>query len=271
MDYFAVFGFPISHSLSPVIHQAFAKQFEILLRYERLETPAGELNKALLHFRQQGGKGANITLPLKREAYTLCEYHFTNAAQTGVVNTLGWDENGILWGDNTDGEGLIRDLVDNEGIILEGKTLLLLGAGGAAQGILPSLATRCAQIVIVNRTLEKALALSQFFSNITPITYQGLNKEILPPFDIVINATASSLDQQLPPIAEYWIKSTLAIDLAYHLHHETSFEIWAKAHGAKRTYNGIGMLVEQAALAFERWHQRKPLTQEIIQSLRTRL
>lgn len=268
MDYFAIFGSPIAHSLSPQIHEIFAKQLGMTLRYERIETHLGQLSTALAHFHQHGGKGANITLPLKKEAFALCDYHFKRAQQAEAVNTLMWDKKGLLWGDNTDGEGLVSDLIINKKIALKDKNLLILGAGGATQGILPSLAPLCANIVIVNRTLEKAATLSRPFNRVTPFTYETLNT-LTEPFDIVINATSSSLHQTVPPLTENWIKSTIAVDLTYYLHEETYFMTWAKAHGAKETYDGLGMLVEQAALAFERWYDEKPNTLDVIQTLAT--
>lgn len=264
MDYLALFGSPLSHSLSPQIHQAFAKQLEISLRYECHETAPGQLLAALYNFRKKGGIGANVTLPLKMEAFTLCDAHFAGAINAKAVNTLSWDEKGLLWGDNTDGEGLIQDLTVNKRISFENKKVLLLGAGGAAQGILSSLAPLCSHIAVVNRTIDRATALSDLYPQVQAYTYETLN-HVTQPFDIVMNATSSSLQQTIPPLSPHWIKSTISVDLAYHLHQDTSFMAWSKSHGAKAAYDGLGMLIEQAALAFKRWYQVKPHTSPLLQ------
>ncbi len=268
MSRFAVFGSPIAHSLSPQIHQDFAKQTDIVLTFERILTGAGELKAALNQFTQNAGKGACVTLPLKMEAYALCD-HVTDAARNaGAVNTLYWDQ-GLLWGDNTDGEGFIRDLTHNLGFDLKGKRILILGAGGAARGILkPILAQEVQAIVIVNRTLEKAQSLCT--SNVSAYSYITFDNANQAPFDLVINATSMSLQDALPQIAPKWIKGTIAMDLAYRQNQDTVFQQWATTHGAIQTVDGIGMLVEQAALGFNRWHHILPATQAIIQKLRQR-
>lgn len=267
MKHFAVFGSPVMHSLSPIIHQAFAEQVGVTLRYERILTPQGSLKEALQQFRAQNGYGANITVPLKEEAFALCKRHSSRALKAKAVNTLYW-ENDLLVGDNTDGEGLLRFLTTNLHLTLENKRILILGAGGTVRGILGPLLERQPQaIVIVNRTLDKASALADPRS-LKAYTYQGLQETKEAPFDIVINATSSSLQEMLTPLDSQWIENTIAIDVAYHQAHETPFQRWAKSHGAKAAHDGIGMLVGQAALAFKCWYGIAPETESVIKMLR---
>lgn len=269
MTYFALLGYPLTHSLSPLVHQAFAKSVGISLRYEKIETPLGQLKQALHDFRAKGGIGANITAPLKQEAFGLCDYLTQNALLAKAVNTLYW-ENEKLKGDNTDGEGLIRDLTINLALNLSNKRILILGAGGAVRGILFPLLSRSIQsLVIVNRTLLKAQSLAQQDPRLKAYTYEGLDQSQEHPFDIIINATSLSLEGMLPPLNTSWIKNAMVLDLAYDQQAKL-FMQWAKSHGASATYDGLGMLVEQAALAFERWHHILPITAPVIHSLRQR-
>lgn len=267
MNRFAVMGSPISHSLSPRIHQIFASQLGISLTYEAIEVPLGHLNEGVAQFRRQGGAGANITVPLKEEAYALCAHHTERAKEARAVNTLYWKDE-QLCGDNTDGAGLVRDLTFNLGLDLAGKRILILGAGGAVRGILsPLLAENPQSIFVVNRTLEKAKTLADRFS-IQATDYQTLNEGKESPFFLIINATSSSLQAQLPPLSPRWIKNAVVIDLAYRQHQPTIFMQWAESEGALSVHDGIGMLVEQAALSFQRWHNMSPATQQVIEMLR---
>ncbi len=268
MSRFAVFGSPIAHSLSPEIHQHFARQANIALSFERILTGPGELKAALQQFRNNGGKGACVTVPLKIEAFVLCDQHTIAASTAGAVNTLFWKDS-LLYGDNTDGDGLVRDITQNLGLVLKGKRILILGAGGATRGILkPLLDQEALAIVIVNRTLEKAQILSSF--KVAAYSYDTFDLANEMPFDLVINATSMSLQDLVPQIAPKWIKGTFAIDLAYRQNQDTVFQQWATKHGAAQAVDGIGMLVEQAALGFNRWHDILPATQAIIQQLRQR-
>lgn len=267
MSLFAVFGSPIAHSLSPIIHQAFGNELGISLQYERINAPLGTLAESLEQFRMRGGVGANITVPLKLEAYTLCSEHTDNAKKAMAVNTLYWSHN-TLCGDNTDGEGLVRDLTLNIKLNLEGKRLLILGAGGATRGILaPLLAQSVETISIANRTLENARILSHQDPRITAYNYELLNNSKESPFDLIINSTSASLEDKLLPLALKWVKGAVVMDLVYKKQ-ETVFMQWAKSHGALATHDGIGMLVEQAALSFKRWHQVLPSTGPVIQMLK---
>jgi len=268
MPRFAIFGFPLTHSLSPELHHLFAEMCNISLVYDKIETQPGQLNKALKQFRAHGGCGANITAPLKQEAFTLCDQVTQAAMNVKTVNTFFW-QGEQLWGDNTDGEGFIRDLTLNLKCDLNNKRILILGAGGAARGILGSLLSypvKC--ITILNRTLSKAERLISLDKRITILNDEKICHEMAA-FDLVINSTSASLTNALPALAPQYVKDALVIDLVYRLHEETSFMKWAKKHGAKAVYDGLGMFVEQGALSFARWHQVCPDTKLIIQKLRS--
>lgn len=268
MKYFAVFGDPISHSLSPQIHEAFALQFAISLRYERIRVPSGDLKANIQAFRQQGGKGANITLPLKQEAFTLCEQLSNRALEAQAVNTIGWNENGELWGDNTDGEGFICDVVNNHQLSLNDKRILLLGAGGAARGILAPILAQSSMLVVVNRDLSRAEHLVAHYPQVKVMTYDQLAQAAQAPFDYIINATSASLSESLPPIPPHVIQNACCIDLAYRAQGLTPFLQWAKDLQASYIMDGLGMLVEQAAIGFALWHGHKPSTAPVLQQLR---
>ncbi|MBN9289443.1 MAG: shikimate dehydrogenase [Gammaproteobacteria bacterium 39-13] len=268
MKRFALFGTPVAHSLSPFIHQSFANSLGISLVYERILTPKGQLKEMLQQFREQGGIGANITVPLKQEAFQLCAQLTQAAKEAMAVNTLYW-EGETLCGDNTDGEGFVRDLTQNLGCRLQDKRILILGAGGAASGILkPLLACRPSAMVIVNRTWQKALALAKRDPLIKSYDYESLQSTHEAPFDFVFNATSCSLQDIMMPLAPKWIEGVTAIDLAYQKHQKTIFQQWAMLHGASQSYDGIGMLVEQAALAFKRWHGVEPITRPVMERIR---
>ncbi|MBI2792682.1 MAG: shikimate dehydrogenase [Gammaproteobacteria bacterium] len=268
MNRFAVFGSPIAHSLSPIIHQAFGKQCGISLSYEKILTPSGQLKAELKQFRANGGMGANITVPLKQEAYALCDNLIARAIEAKAVNTLYWQDD-KLWGDNTDGEGLKRDLIQNLSLRLQDKRILILGAGGATLGILgPLLEEHPQAIVIVNRTLKKAKALCDRSFLISAHSYESLNTSNLAPFDIIINATSCSVHNMLPPLAARWIQGAFVMDLAYMKNQKTPFQQWATVNGATQSHDGLGMLVEQAAIGFALWHHKTPDTQDVLRKLR---
>lgn len=267
MSRFAVLGSPIAHSLSPEIHQAFAKEANIDISFEKILTPRGELKETLAQFRAQGGMGACVTLPLKIEAFELCQ-QLTDAARTAkAVNTLYW-QNEQLCGDNTDGEGLLGYLQQGLDYDLAGKRILILGAGGATRGIIdPLIKAQVMNIVIVNRTLEKAKALCthELMSAYDYPTFHDAQEK---PFFLVINATSCSLQNELPPIDARWINKAHAVDLAYRRHQLTIFQQWATKQGAIDCHDGIGMLVWQAALGFKRWHHFLPEVAPVISQLR---
>lgn len=267
-DRYAVVGNPISHSKSPLIHAAFARQTGQDLCYEALLAPLDGFAQCVAEFRRAGGKGLNVTVPFKVEAWQLATRLSERARLAQAVNTLQFAEGGEIYGDNTDGAGLVRDIVHNLGFPLEGKTILLMGAGGAARGVLlPMLEMRPASVFIVNRTAAKAGELqAQFaaFGTLTAGSYEALQGKS---FDVVINATSSGLDDQLPPLPPgVFADGALAYDMMYGK--ETPFLVFAREQGAQTVADGLGMLVEQAAEAFLLWRGMRPDTLSVREMLR---
>jgi len=267
--YFCVVGNPIGHSKSPVIHRAFAAQFAIDLIYEQVEVHAGDLAAALAEFRAVGGHGMNVTVPLKEEAWHLAGHRTSRAAAAEAANTLWFDDDGTLSADNTDGVGLLRDLSTNHGVAVAGRHVLLLGAGGAARGVLPALLEAGPSLITVsNRTLAKAEMLAALARPGLPIEILPWGAPLRAPADIVINATALSLHGEVPPLAPAVIGAeTVCYDMMYGAA-ATPFVAMAKARGALVALDGLGMLVEQAAEAFVRWHGLSPATRPVIEALR---
>jgi len=272
MDRYCVFGNPIAHSKSPEIHAAFAAQTGQDLAYERRLAPLDGFADAVQAFIAEGGKGANVTVPFKLEAVKLAQALTVRARAAGAVNTLVFTEDGII-GDNTDGAGLVADIVQNAGVAITGKRVLLLGAGGAARGVvLPILEHRPAQLVIANRTVATAEALVEQFAALGGagvVTACGY-ADIAGAYDIVVNATAASLSAQLPPIApSVFAPGALALDMMYGSS-PTVFLQFAGRHGAQLR-DGLGMLVEQAAEAFGLWRGVHPQTADVLNTLRAQL
>ncbi|TVP58035.1 MAG: shikimate dehydrogenase [Halomonadaceae bacterium] len=267
-DRYAVVGNPISHSKSPLIHQAFARQTGEQLTYERLEGPLEGFADWVTAFFDQGGAGLNVTVPFKQQAWELAQVHSERAATAAAVNTLYRDQNGRLVGDNTDGAGLVRDLTHNHGVSLAGARILLLGAGGAVRGVLtPLLAQAPASLTIANRTPAKAEALCSEFAGKVPLHHRSF-AELVGPFDLIINGTSASLQGDLPPLPEGLLApGASAYDMMYS-QNITPFNQWAKAQGAAKTLDGLGMLVEQAAESFRLWRGRLPDTAPVIARLR---
>jgi shikimate dehydrogenase len=261
-DRYAVFGHPIAHSKSPLIHAAFARQTGQDMRYDAILAPLDGFAASVAAFIAGGGRGANVTVPFKEEAFRLANRLSPRAQGAGAVNTLIFD-NGIL-GDNTDGAGLVADLTRNLNRPLTGKRILLLGAGGAARGVIePLLEQQPATLVIANRTVSRAQQLAELFGH--GIRACGFD-EATTPFDLVINATAASLAGELPPLSpQLFTANTLAYDMMYG--RDTPFLTFARAHGAA-TADGLGMLVEQAAEAFYAWRGVRPDTAPVIAGLR---
>ncbi len=265
-SHYAVFGNPVAHSRSPLIHAEFARQTGQDLDYRAILAPLDGFAAAIDRFREAGGAGANVTVPFKEEAFLLATRLTPRAEQAGAVNTLKFDNDGIL-GDNTDGAGLVRDLTLNLRQPLAGKSLLLMGAGGAARGVIgPLLAEQPGRLVLANRTVEKALQLAELFGGrISGAPYAALAGQR---FDVVINATAASLKGELPPLPEDLLHpGALAYDMMYGS--ETPFMAWARQHGAERVADGLGMLVEQAAESFFLWRGIRPDTAPVIASLKS--
>lgn len=268
--YYCVVGSPIAHSKSPDIHLAFGKQFGIALRYQRVDVPANCFANAVTEFVLEGGRGMSITVPLKEEAHVALAKLKPRAALTGAVNMMTVNSDGVTIGDNVDGIGLVRDLTRNHGLSLIGKRILLLGAGGAARGVIPSLLEENpGELNIVNRTLTKAEDLVSRFSSLGSL--EAFDYESLPngPYDIVINATSLSLSGELPPLGATTIGSlTSCYDMMYTIDGRTRFLEWCRDHGAVACYDGLGMLVEQAAKSFSIWHGVEPDTTSVIATLR---
>lgn len=270
-DLYCVFGNPVAHSKSPVIHAAFAELTGQALRYEARLAPVEDFAGSLQAFLAEGGRGCNVTVPFKEQAWALAEVRSPRAEKAGAVNTLLLGKDGRLHGDNTDGVGLVRDLVQNAGVTLAGKRVLVLGAGGAVRGVLgPLLAEKPATLVVANRTAAKADALAALFADEGPVSGSGFEGLAGQSFDVVINGTSASLQGDLPPLPEGVLApGAFAYDMMYGAA-PTVFLQWAAAHGAQ-IRDGLGMLVEQAAEAFWVWRHVRPSTAGVLAGLRAAL
>lgn len=269
--FYAVVGNPIAHSKSPEIHAQFAHQCNIELRYERVLAPIDAFAATLDALRAQGLRGCNVTVPFKLEAYDYASERSQDVLWAGAANTLSFTENGAR-ADNTDGVGLVRDITHNLGVVLTGKRVLLLGAGGAARGVLrPILNQQPSCVVVKNRSLDKAqawladIALNPDFDQVTrgiALGVQAWSDEAEGEYDVVINATASGLgDAFTPPAGVRMSSNALAYDMMYGK--QTGFMAWAQAQNA-RVADGWGMLVEQAAVSFDIWHGVSPATDAVL-------
>jgi shikimate dehydrogenase len=269
-DQYGVMGNPITHSKSPRIHTLFAQQTSQHLAYTAIHVDLGGFAQAVGNFDASGGKGLNITVPFKQEAFELVDELSARAKRAGAVNTIKF-ENNKRYGDNTDGIGLVNDLTRNHQIELQGKRILLMGAGGAARGVLaPLLECKPVQIVIANRTPDKAVALADAFADLGKITGSGYHELDEQQFDLVINATAASLQGELPPLPDNLLAAdAVCYDMMYGK--LTPFMEWATAHGAAKVLDGLGMLVEQAAESFYLWRGVRPQTAPVIALLRSEL
>lgn len=268
MDHYVVFGNPIAHSKSPLIHRLFAEQTGQALDYQTALAPLDDFTGFAKQF-FASGLGANVTVPFKEEAYRLADQLTERGRRAGAVNTLARQADGSLLGDNTDGAGLVRDLKVNHGLTLKDKRVLLLGAGGAVRGALePLLAEEPYVLVIANRTVEKAERLAQEFADIGPVLPAGYDW-LEEPVDIIINATSASLSGDVPPIAPSLIQpgETFCYDMMY-AKEPTAFCRWATEHKAGRAVDGLGMLVEQAAEAFYLWRGVRPDSAPVLAELR---
>jgi shikimate dehydrogenase len=260
-------GFPVQHSWSPFIHGMFAQQTGQSLIYTRIEVAPDQLSRAIPEFFEQGGKGLNITVPHKQAAAALVRYRTPRASIAGAINTIAIQDDGLI-GDNTDGAGLINDLTRNLQLRLADTHILILGAGGAARGVLgPLLATAPARLTVVNRNVERATELVEEFEALGEITACGFDRVPREPFDLIINATSASLHGiTLPLPVEAIGPHTMCYDMAYGKG-DTAFTRWAKQAGAARAVTGWGMLVEQAAEAFELWRGVRPDTAPVLKAL----
>ena len=268
IDRYAVMGYPVSHSRSPVIHRLFAVQTGQNLHYELLEVAPDKLQSAVRQFGETGGKGLNVTVPHKSAVTRFVDDMSERASTAGAINTLVFKDEEIF-GDNTDGVGLLRDLESNLELDLEGANILILGAGGSTRGILtPLLEAKPASIVIANRTVDKAMALADKFSSQGPVTASSFKNLRTPPdFDLVINATSAGVKGEMPPFPEQAIGgNTVCYDLSYSMR-TTPFADWAKKQGAAKSVMGWGMLIEQAAESFFIWRGVRPDTAQVLKQI----
>lgn len=267
-DLYAVIGNPIEHSKSPGIHSAFARQTGQDIRYERLLGDLEEFEGDVEAFFAGGGRGLNVTVPFKERAFRLADRLSERAHDAGAVNTLALRDDG-LFGDNTDGVGLVRDLACNHLFQLSGARILLLGAGGAVRGVLrPLLDERPARLVIANRTAAKALALAGAAAARGNVLGCGLDELAGQRFDLVVNGTAAGLSAKVPEIPDDCLApGGWTYDMLY-ASEPTAFVQWGRAHGAGRALDGLGMLVEQAAESFRIWRGVAPDTAPVIAALR---
>ena len=270
-DLYCVFGNPIAHSRSPAIHSAFAKATGQDLIYEARLAAVDGFPLAVSEFVAAGGKGANVTVPFKEEAFRLATRLSERAARAGAVNTLAFD-GAEIFGDNTDGAGLVRDITNNLGFPLLGKRILLLGAGGASRGVIaPLLAEKPASLFVANRSADKAAALAQAFADMAPLGAGSFAETAGKSFDLLINATSASLSgDSLPLPPGIFAPGSLAYDMMYGKG-ETPFLALAREQGAARCADGLGMLVEQAAEAFFVWRGVRPSTGVVLADLRAKL
>lgn len=271
-DRYAVFGNPIKHSRSPQIHAAFAKQMGERLTYRSQLVERDHFGAAAQEFFRTGGKGLNVTVPFKLDAFAFADELSIRARHAGAVNTLARLENGRVYGDNTDGVGMVRDINDNLGWVVGGQRLLVLGAGGAARGILEPLLRRGPLFTVVaNRTVDKALELARGFAELGDIRGCSFGALAGNQFDLVINATSASLVGDMPPLPSHLLSdASCCYDLTYGPE-PTAFMRWAASQAAWAVADGLGMLVEQAAEAFCIWRGVRPDTRPVIDLIRDSL
>jgi shikimate dehydrogenase len=269
-DQYAVMGNPITHSKSPRIHAMFARQTGQYLEYRAIQVDVGGFAQAVGNFVASGGKGLNITVPFKQEAFALVTRRSVRAERAGAVNTIRIEAK-HLFGDNTDGIGLVRDLMHNHGLVLRDARILLMGAGGAARGVIEPLMQQApAYLLIANRTPDKAAELAALFGDLGTIHGSGYEQLDGQQFDVVINATAASLHGEMPDLPDDILaENASCYDMMYGK--ITQFMTWAQYHGAGQILDGLGMLVEQAAESFMIWRGVRPDTAPVIEQLRNEI
>lgn len=270
-ELYAVVGHPISHSKSPKIHSQFARQTDQPVEYTAIQAPLDGFVATVSQFFAGGGKGLNVTVPFKEQAWELADRRAARAEKAGAANTLYLDGAGQLVADNTDGHGLVRDLRVNHGVQLKGARILVLGAGGAVRGVLsPILEQQPASLTIANRTEGKAEALATLFADeagAARLSACGFD-EPDQSFDLIINGTSASLQGDLPPLCASVITATTVVyDMMYSAQ-TTPFNQWALDNGATQVFDGLGMLVEQAAESFWVWRGVRPETANVIDAMR---
>ncbi|MGL0943201.1 shikimate dehydrogenase [Vibrio vulnificus] len=270
IDRYAVFGNPIEHSKSPFIHTLFARQTNQPLIYTAETAPKEGFVEAVKAFFAEGGKGCNVTLPFKEEAYQFASRLTERAQLAGAVNTLKKLDDGDIIGDNTDGAGLVQDLLQHQ-VVLEGARILVIGAGGAARGVLkPLLDQKPVSLTITNRTFSKAEELAALFAAYGSVTAKEM-KTVNEEYDVIINSTSASLSGELPALSSsIFAANSASYDMMYGKG-DTTFNQWAKQHGAAHAYDGLGMLVGQAAESFMLWRGLRPGSKQILRELRKNL
>ena len=268
-DKFAVFGNPIKQSKSPIIHTLFAQQYAQHIEYRAVHVELDDFVQATSRFFKGGGAGLNITVPFKHEAFALAHRNSERSLRAGAVNVLTLADDGLIDGDNTDGIGLIRDLIANLGWTVQGLRVLLVGAGGAARGVLePLLRERPRELLVVNRTAARAAELALEFAGIGPLEGGAFDLIGTRQFDLIINATSAGLSGAVPELPSSMLtERSCCYDMVYGAE-PTPFLRWSADHAAGAVSDGLGMLVEQAAEAFYIWRQLRPETRSVIDQLR---
>ena len=267
---YGLIGHPVEHSRSPLIHRLFAEQTGRHMNYVLIDAVPGRFRAEIEDFRARKGQGLNVTLPFKGDAFRFCARSTQRARQARAVNTIAWKD-GEAFGDNTDGAGLVRDLEGNLGLSLRGSRILLIGAGGAARGAVGAIIDADpAELIIANRTPDRAASLAEAFSSgglVRADTFENLHGG----FDLIINATSASLSGQVPAVPAAIISPrSFCYDMMYGKN-PTAFLSWASAHGAGGCADGVGMLVEQAAESFLLWRNLRPDTGPVLREVRRRL
>ncbi|PSJ79305.1 shikimate dehydrogenase [Neisseria iguanae] len=262
---YAVFGNPVQHSKSPQIHQEFAKQENVAIDYDRIYAEIGGFDAAAAAFFTAGGLGANVTVPFKRDAFNFVDEHSERALAAGAVNTIIPLGNGKFRGDNSDGVGMVNDIIREQGVPLVGKRVLLIGAGGAVRGVIPVLQShQPAEIVITNRTCAKAEEVASCFG-ICAVVMNELPENH---FDIIINGTSGGLGGELPDIAPaVFGRCALAYDMVYGKDSELFLKFAAES-GARQTSDGLGMLVGQAAFSYQLWRGFEPDIKPVLEYMK---
>ena len=267
MDKYAVIGNPIGHSKSPKIHRLFGEQLGHKISYGKLEATEKTFFAVVEEFFRSGGKGINVTLPFKGLAYEISDVLGSQAKNCGAVNTLSFSEDGRVYGESTDGVGLIRDLSNNN-INIEGRSILLIGAGGTTKSILPSIIDMNPKnITLTNRTEEKAESLRDTFSHLFQIDCVS-GENIDRNYDLVINTTSSQLSNTVPSVSKIAIKGAHSYDVNYS-YEPTLFQNWSSENGSRSALQGWGMLVEQAAESFSIWRGVRPETVIVVNRLQS--
>ena len=269
VDKYAVFGNPIKHSKSPVIHAAFAAQSNQAMQYRAVRVPEDGFERAAGNFFADGGRGLNITVPFKPEAFRFADRLSERAQRAGAVNTLTCAADGVIEGDNTDGIGLVRDMVANLGWVVQGLRVLIIGAGGAVRGVLePLMRERPREMLIVNRTAGRAEQLAREFADLGTLAGGGYELIGERQFDLVINASSAGLSGEMPGLpASLLTERSCCYDMVYGAE-PTPFMRWAAHHAAWAVSDGLGMLVEQAAQSFFIWRHVRPETRPVINQVR---